>query len=409
MFYGISNGLKSLRQISLNAIDEHELKVSKQAIDDKFSSASVDFAKKLLTEAISTQVHTDIDTSELQLFKTVRIKDSTRFDLHESHAHLFESFGKGGGVTSKAGISIQFEFDIKSNKVLDIDLQSATFRDSKDALNKKDDLNKGDLIIRDLGYYSDTIIEQYMLKETFFISKLYHNVSVRMKEGGDKIDFNKLYYQMIKGKITQKDVDVYIGKKQRLVRLILNLIPDEEYQKRINQRNKENKSAGYTTTDELRYRAHFNIYICNIPRQECAAEIILKLYRVRWQIELIFKIWKSIMKIEDFRKMKTDRLLTTLYIKLLWILLNWQIISDCRNIFYKTNLKVLSIFKCFQTFNEQSFLLRKSVLIYKKNIESVILESICKIKDFHWSEKRNKRHNFSEIFSVLFSYSKINT
>ena len=96
------------------------------------------------------QVNTTLSPSELQLFKTVRIKDSTTFGIHESLAEVFGGYGKGGGRSSKAGLSIQYEFDIKTNKIFDIDLQSAVARDSTDAIDKKDDIQKGDLIIRDL-------------------------------------------------------------------------------------------------------------------------------------------------------------------------------------------------------------------------------------------------------------------
>ncbi|MBK8808438.1 MAG: transposase [Bacteroidales bacterium] len=33
-------------------------------------------------------------------------------------------------------------------------------------------------------------------------------------------------------------------------------------------------------------------------------ETICKLYRIRWQIELVFKVWKSILHIDQTHKMK---------------------------------------------------------------------------------------------------------
>jgi hypothetical protein len=407
MFYGIDSEVKSLRRISQNALHNYSVDVSKQAIDDRFSSSTVAFTKELLKEAISSQVCTTIVSSELQLFKTVRIKDSTTFDIHESLASIFEGYGKGGGRCSKAGLSIQYEFDIKSNKVFDIDLQSAVSKDSQDAIAKKDDIQNGDLIIRDLGYYSDIMIEHFITKKAFFVSKLYHNVSVRLNEQEEKIDFSKLYNQMIVRKTTHLDLDVFIGKKKRPVRLIAELVPDEVYQKRINQRNKENKTAGYTTSNEFKSRAHLNLFICNIPEKACAWETISKLYRIRWQIELVFKIWKSIMHIDQLRKMKSDRIVTTLYLKLLWILINWQIVSDCRNYLYKTNSRLLSVSKCFQTLKEKSFILRDGLLNHKNKLEKTVLEIVHFLGENHWIEKRKKRCNIEEIIDLLFCHTGI--
>ena len=408
LFYGIDREVKSLSRISQKAYYEHYLTISKQGIDDRFSSSSVDFVKALLNEAIGSQVTTPINQSELQLFNTVRIKDSTTFEVHNSLAHIFEGFGKGGGPNSKAGISIQYEFDIKNNKVFEIDIKSATQSDSRDAIAKKESIQKGDLIIRDLGYYSDDIIAHFLTKEAFFISKLYHNVSVRLNQDDmKKVDFQAIYHDMINTGKTHLDLNVFIGKKKRPVRLIAVLMPEDVYQKRVNRINKDNKSRGYTVSDEFKSRAHFNFIICNIPETQCSWETICNLYRIRWQIELVFKIWKSIMKIDQLPKMRSDRMITTLYSKLLWILINWQIVSDCRNYFYKTKSRLLSVSKCFKTLTEKTIQLRDGLLNFRRRLERILFEFIDILRENHWSEKRKNRQNFEEIIDLLFCKSNI--
>lgn len=407
LFYGIDTNVKSLRLISLNAQQTHSIEISKQAIDRRFSSGSTCFVKELLKETISSQVNTEIEPDELHMFKTVRIKDSTTFDIHPSLADVFEGFGKGGGKCSKAGVSIQFEYDIKSGNVLDIDLQAAVSKDATDAISKKEDINEKDLIIRDLGYYSDVMIEHFIQRSAFFVSKLYHNVSVRLNQEDEKIDFNALYRQMTAKEVTCLDLNVYIGKKKRPVRLIAQLVPEQVYQKRIIQRNKENKSMGYTTSDEFKSRARFNLHICNIASSDCSPETILKLYRIRWQIELVFKIWKSIMHIDIFPKMKKERFLTSLYLKLLWVFINWHIISSCRNLFYQTKKRLLSIFKSFQTLKEANIELRKAILKQKNLLESILKEIIEKLSNAHWLEIRKKRYNFEDIIEIIFCKTAI--
>lgn len=319
MFYGVDIELKSLRQIAARAQNEHTLQLSKQALDERFSSESIAFVKELVAEAIASQVTSTLAPNELQLFNTVRIKDSTTFGIHESLAGDFEGYGKGGGRSSKAGVTIQSEFDIKSNRILDIDITGAVVNDAKDAVAKKDDIEKGDLVIRDLGYYSDAVIEQIVKKEAFFISRLYSNSIVWDDiEKGSRLDFENLYKNMLATQTDRLDLNVFIGKNKRPLRLIIELMPDDVYQKRIRNRKKEIKTTGKNVTDQFRFRAHFNLFVSNIPTKECSAQTISKLYRVRWQIELIFKIWKSTLRFDKFRKMKIDRFVTTLYLKLLY-------------------------------------------------------------------------------------------
>jgi hypothetical protein len=406
MFYGVDAELKSLNQLSQSTYYDNSLTISKQAIDSRFSPASVAFVKGLLQACISSQVCESIDASELQLFRTVRIKDSTTFELHDSLAETLEGFGKGGGPNSLAGATIQYEFDIKNGKVFDIDLKPAIQSDSKDAVQKEADLEKHDLIIRDLGYYSGEIIDRYIEREAFFISKLYHNVSVRLNEHDkNKIDFRALYSQMLKSGDSHLDLNVFIGKKKQPVRLVAALVPQDVYEKRISKKNRENKSLGYATSDEFKSRAHFNFYICNIPPAACAWDTICKLYRIRWQIELIFKVWKSIMNIDQFRKMKSARLLTTLYVKLLWVFLNWQVVSDCKNLYFRTNKKLLSIFKCFQTLKGKSTELRRCLLGGKQGIRATLLKIIATFQVRHCVEKRKQRCNIEDIYWLIFCKS----
>ena len=82
MFYAVSGGYTSLRKIAIEAKSEHSISLSKQGLDDRFSSRSVDFAKKLLEEAIHNQVVDPLCHAATQLFNRVLIKDSTRFDTN---------------------------------------------------------------------------------------------------------------------------------------------------------------------------------------------------------------------------------------------------------------------------------------------------------------------------------------
>lgn len=406
MFYGIDTEIKSLRLISAKAKERHSIQLSKQGLDDRFSQASIDFAKSLLDEAMASQVTTSLAADELHLFKRVRIKDSTAFGVHDSLSAYFEGYGKGGGKSSKAAIGIQYEFDIKSHRVLDIDLHSAVKNDSKDAVEKKDDIQKGDLIIRDLGYYSDQVIDEVQKKEAFFLSRLYSNSIVWVDEHSDKrLDFQALYCSMQQTQCTSMEMNVYVGKMRRRLRLIVELMPETVYEKRMNKRKKQVKVSGSTITNEFKIRSRFNLFVCNIPAEECPLETISKLYRTRWQIELIFKIWKSILQIDQIRKMKKERFMTTMYLKLSWIFLNWNIISETRNVLYATSGKLLSMTKCFQSMVERNELLRSGLTNNK--IDEIILRFVVLFENNHWVERRKNRMNFEEYISVLFCKSTI--
>jgi hypothetical protein len=404
-FYSVDSEVKSLRRVSNAAWEEHSVIVSKQALSRRFSISCISFIKELIGESLISQVTTTLDPTDLQLFKRVRIKDSTTFGVQDSLSDIYEGYGKGGGKSCKAGISIQYEFDLKTNKILDIDLQSAVTRDCTDAVAKKDDILEGDLIIRDLGYYSGKVLDHIRNNGAFIISRLYQTATV-YDLTQQRIDFQKIYHQMKENQLQYQDIDVYIGSDKQPVRLIIELLPEPIYQKRINQRKMKNKFKGYNISNELKGRAHFNLFISNIPRANCSWDIISKLYRIRWQIELVFKIWKSILNIDKLKKSNNERFLAMLYTKLLWICINWQIISDCRNFFYLHHHKLISLTKCFQTMCENSRNLRRSI-VNEKIIDDFLFEIISKLQVGHWMEKRKNRQNIEQIIGLIFCKSNI--
>ena len=79
---------------------------------------------------------------------------------------------------------------------------------------------------------------------------------------------------MIQTQVRRIEMNVLVGSKKRPVRLIIELMPDEVYEKRIRRRKKEINNSGIDVTDEFRIRSRFNLFVCNIPSDKCAAETI---------------------------------------------------------------------------------------------------------------------------------------
>ena len=75
----------------------------------------------------------------------------------------------------------------------------------------------------------------------------------------------------------------------------------------------------------------------NIPDDKINGEAISKLYKIRWQIELIFKAWKSTFNLAKIKKMKYERLMCLLNMRLLLIMINWEVFSIERTIKFKKN------------------------------------------------------------------------
>lgn len=399
MFYAVSSETPSLQQIVKEAPAEHSITLSKQGLDNRFSPASVAFSKSLLEEAIATQILDTHTFNSLGIFNRILIKDSTKFNINEL---LKDEFPGSGGSGSEAGVSIQLEYDLQTGKITDLDLQAQNKNDSKDASNKKDQILKSDLIIRDLGYYSSNVIEAICEKQAYFISRLCHSSSVYTTENATQpLDFGLLYDEMKNTGIQHKELNVFVGKKRMPLRLIIALLPEKVQIERVRKRNKENKKRKQNITDEFKARAHFNLFICNVPQEALTKEKVCDLYRVRWQIELIFKTWKSLMKIDELQKMKSNRFKTTLYMNLLWIVVSWNIVYPFRSYQSGKEHRLISLFKCINTLVDNARIIRQILKMTKVQIGKSIRKIYNIFSTGHWLEKRNNHYSFEEIFDIF--------
>jgi hypothetical protein len=378
----------------------HKVDISRQGIDQRFNEGAQKYIQGFIGEQLSSQVFQSIDTGWSKHFNRVIIKDSTKFDLPKT---LWEKLPGFGGCASKAGVCIQYEFNVKSGEVNDLSIHPAKRPDNKDAIQTIDLVRPGDLTIRDLGYFVVDYFRRIEKARAFFLSRLNTKILVYQKKEDklQEIDFAKVYQTMKAQNIQRLDHQVYIGEKEKFpVRLIIELVPEEVVATRMQRVDKYNKKKGRETGEEYKKRARFNLFITNITEEMLDVEVIVKIYRIRWQLELIFKTWKSVFGLDNIGQMKYERLMCILNTRLLLILINWEMFMIERFYQYKQTGKLLSIHKCMQTLKDNSAKLRN------------ILNSGCRglakwfrwvgetLSTKHWLEKKKNKLGFEGILCL---------
>ncbi len=192
-------------------------------------------------------------------------------------------------------------------------------------------------------------------------------------------------------------MSVFVGKHTLLpARLLLQLVPDEVYEKRIRVKTSANRRQGRNGVlpEEVKIRSRFNLFITNAEKSQLSKEQVLPLYRLCWQIELQFKIWKSVFKINDYRKVKEHRFTTFLYVKLILIIVNLQISYNVQisvALSQKKKTKVISLNKSMKTlktlFREVFFIIRGS---HKKSKDAA-LYIWSRLSENHWLECKKRK------------------
>lgn len=133
--------------------------------------------------------------------------------------------------------------------------------------------------------------------------------------------------------------EVYLGKKQQIpLRLVIEKLPEEVKNKRLQklknqQANQSKQKKAYQTSELKKLLCGYNLFLTNVSQEVLTLSQIAQFYRLRWQIELLFKIWKSLLTIDKMGKMSMFRFECYLYGKLMAILLTNQIQSFLRDSF----------------------------------------------------------------------------
>jgi hypothetical protein len=223
-----------------------------------------------------------------------------------------------------------------------------------------------------------------------------------------KLDFKTIYNQMKRGKLSRIYKDVFIGIEEKIpLRLAIELMPDEVYEQRIRKVKKYHEKKGCQTSEHYKFLARFNLFITNVTREVLPDEVISSLYRMRWQVELIFKIWKSVFGVHHVRKMKYQRWLCLLHFKLLMMIVNWNIIMIQRNYHYRWKGKLLSLNKCFKTLFDNTNRLRRTLKYGQKEIGNFIRWANRILKENHWLERKKNKEGLENLFYIMFCKSNI--
>ena len=171
----------------------------------------------------------------------------------------------------------------------------------------------------------------------------------------EPIDVKNYLKKIKKHKLNYIEVAVYLGKKERLAtRAVITMADKATYAKRLKKTSRHARSKGLQVSDSFKTRAQLNIMVTNVPAEILKAEDIRKIYSIRWQIELIFKVWKSQATIHEFSTGKIERFECQLYGKLIWITLNMSIFTWLQHRIYKTQNLLCSLWKYFKYVKNQS-------------------------------------------------------
>jgi hypothetical protein len=264
--------------------------VTPQAIEQRYSQKLVDFLKGLFCEATQVIVGSDkVLAPVLERFSSVILLDSSTVTLPDELREEFPGCGgsHGGGA---AAMKLQTEWDLRSGAITCVQTEPGR---SPDAATSRQQARRGpgSLRITDLGYFNVGVFADMDEHDEYFLSRLQFGTGVLTPEG-EAIDVLAWLAEQPGPFVDQP---ILLGQGQRLAcRLIAWRLPQEQADRRRQKLRKEMVCRkGQEPTEERLQWCDWTILVTNVPVEKLTAEEAAILYRARWQVELLFKRWKS--------------------------------------------------------------------------------------------------------------------
>ena len=209
-------------------------------------------------------------------------------------------------------------FDVLTGGFQQFQLTDAITADST-AAKAADPLPHGSLRLADLAYFSLNELEKLTQEGIYWVSRLKAN-SYLADDTGERLALENMLKAA--GEKTFIRKKIRIGKtKQLQAYLIAERLSQAETDKRRRSIRYRAKRKAHPPSKTLLRLAGWNLYITNIEADQLTPKQICVIVGIRWQIELMFKCFKSIAKLDVSRSQKPDRILCEVYAKLIALLI----------------------------------------------------------------------------------------
>jgi DDE family transposase len=300
--------------------------ITPQGLNDRFNESAATLLHEILERAVSQIIAADpVAIPLLQRFSAVVLLDSTVVVLPNELASVWRGCGGRTEENSQASVKLQVGLDLLGGRLAGPHLSDGRAHDAGCSLQRTE-LPKGALRLTDLGYFSLEVFRQHAEQEAYFLSRLEAATAVFDSEQG-RLDL--LTFLQERGPVV--DASVELGVQYHLpVRLLAVKVSEALANERRRKLRAEAKRKGQKPSKVRLALADWTIYVTNVPIELLSLEEALTLARARWQIELLFKLWKQHGQIDEWRSQKPWAILCEVYAKLIaMVFQHWLLLLGC--------------------------------------------------------------------------------
>lgn len=328
--------------------------VTAQALERRMTEKGADFLLHLLHLMLGICAeHEGVLTELLQRFNGVYLQDGTVIGLPESLKGLWQGSGGNTAHSNRAGLRVQVRLNLSTGAIAGLCLQEARSSERSSPCDLEQlPLPKGALWLVDAGYFALKTMRQMQQEGQQWLTHARADVCVQDSRG--------VRYAQVSDFVTARkgkgviDEWVTLGAKERLrCRIIAFPLSEETEAKRrarVNQSRKirprgcrrdvrvgkkKQRPSIYcakrdTTGKQRQALMGWTVLFTNVAEEVLSPLEARILARARWQIELLWRLWKERGQLDIWRSEKPMRIVCEIYAKLMGLILQqWLTLQGC--------------------------------------------------------------------------------
>jgi hypothetical protein len=287
--------------------------ITKQGLQERIQQAPP-FLKEMFQQS-SALFRNDLplDLALLKQFTAIYLHDSTVIALPEV---LQDEFPGCGGDGPDAALKIQLTFEFLRGT-----FEGTVFQPGRSPDQAYDGhlqvIQPGALHMHDLGFFVLRHFRRIDEHNAYFLSRLDLQTSLFDPDTGEEIDL-LAWLRAQHG--THFERECLVGAQEKLhCRVLVVRVPQEVADRRRQKAYERAQRKGRAPTARYLELLNWSVYITNAPATMLTLKQAVVLYTARWQIELMFKLWKSECAVDRVAGRCRERILSELYAKLIGV------------------------------------------------------------------------------------------
>jgi Transposase DDE domain len=301
--------------------------VSPQALYQRVGEPAARCLQQVLGAAARAVVRADpVAVPLLARFAAVYVQDSTTIALPDGLATEWAGCGGRTPQGTAAALKLQVRWELRHGTLSGPELHPGRASDHLGELIDEAG-PPGSLHLNDLGYFALDRLRAWSTAQVYWLTRLKGGTRVVDAAGQACTTpaYLRAHAQMPLDCVVQVGTDAPLP-----ARLLAVPVPPAVAAERRRQLRAAARREGETPNATRLAWADWTLLLTNVPAALLSVPEALVLLRVRWQIELLFKLWKAQRRLAQWHSTHPWHVLCELYAKLLGLVVqHWLLLVGC--------------------------------------------------------------------------------